>query len=172
MFIIKSIKKIQKSRKILFTTPTHLNSGIIPNGLKTLIGAKAYKADMSEVEGLDNLKNPKYCIENSQLLASKIYDTKKTFYLTQGSTSGILASMLTVLKENDKVLISRNCHESVFSGLVLSGAIPVWILPDYDDEFDISKGITLSQIKKEYSLKIKLKGELIYSTILKYVSLG
>lgn len=163
MFIINAIKKIIKSKRIMFTTPTHLGSGIIPNGLKTLIGYKAFCADVSEIEGLDNLKNPQNCIKKSQEYATKIYDTKKTFYLTNGSSAGILASMLTCLNANDKVLIARNVHESVFNGLVLTGAIPIWFLPEYDKEFDIAKGITLNKIKEEYSFNPDIKALIITS---------
>jgi len=147
----------------MFTTPTHLGSNIIPANLKNLIGKKAFDVDFSEVDGLDNLKNPKNCIKKSQELAAKIYGTKSTFYLTNGSSSGIIALMLSVLKEKDKVLIARNTHESVFNGLVLTGAIPVWLLPEYDAEFDISKGITLSQIKDEYKNNPDIKALIITS---------
>ncbi|MCQ2958218.1 MAG: aminotransferase class I/II-fold pyridoxal phosphate-dependent enzyme [Candidatus Gastranaerophilales bacterium] len=163
MFIINAIKKIKNSKRTLFTTPAHLQSSIIPAGLKNLIGYKAYQADFSEVEGLDNLKKPENCILKSQDKTSKIYNTKQTFYLTNGSSSGILAIMLTVLKENDKVLIARNAHESIFNGLVLTGARPVWFLPDYDEKFDIAKGITLKQIQNEYEKSKDIKALIITS---------
>ena len=163
MFIISAIKKLENSKRTFFTTPSHRQGGIIPNGLKNLIGYKAFASDFSEVDGLDNLKHPENCILKSQKKVSEIYDTKATFFLTQGSSSGIIASIMSVVKENDKILIARNAHESVFNALVLTGAIPVWFLPEYDKEFDVNKGITLAQIKSEYSKNTDIKGIFITS---------
>ena len=163
MFIIDAIKKIKNSKRTFFTTPAHRCGGILPNGLKNLIGYKAFSSDFSEVDGLDNLKHPESCILKSQKKASEIYDTKAAFFLTQGSSSGIIASIMSVVRENDKILIARNAHESVFNALVLSGAIPVWFLPEYNKEFDVNKGITLSQIKSEYTKNPDIKAVFITS---------
>lgn len=163
MFIINAIKKIKNSKRVLFTTPTHLGGNIIPAPLKTLIGYKAFQADFSEVDGLDNLKNSINCLKKSQDLAKEIYKTKKTFYLVNGSSSGLIALMMSILKENDKVLIARNAHESIFNGLVLTGATPVWFLPEYDNDFGIFKGITLEQIKSEYKNNPDIKALIITS---------
>ena len=162
MFIINAIKKIKNSKRVLFTTPTHLGGSIIPAPLKNLIGHKAFQADFSEVDGLDNLKNPTNCLKKSQDLATEIYKTNKTFYLVNGSSSGLIALMMSFLKENDKVLIARNAHESIFNGLVLTGAKPVGFMPEYDNAFGIFKGITLKQIKSEYEnnkdVKVEISG--------------
>lgn len=150
MFIINAIKKLKNSKRVFFTTPSHSQGAIIPPIIKNLIGLKAFQADFSEVDGLDNLKNPQSCLMKSQRKASQIYGSQETFYLVNGSSSGILALMMTVLKENDKVLIARNAHESVFNGLVLTGAVPVWFLPDYCEKFDIAQGITLKKVQEAY----------------------
>ena len=163
MFIINAIKKLKNSKRVFFTTPTHRCGGIIPAELKNLIGYKAFCADFSEVDGLDNLKNPESIIKKSQEKAAEIYGTKSTFFLTQGSSSGIIAAILSVVKENDKILIARNAHESVFNALVLTGAIPVWVLPEYDEKSDVNKGITLSHIEAEYNKNPDVKAVFITS---------
>ena len=163
MFIIKSIKKIINSKRIFFTTPSHSQGTIVPAVIKNLIGLKAFKADLSEVDGLDNIRNPQKCILKSQQAAAKIYGSKKTFYLFNGSSSGILAIMLSLFSEKDKILIARTAHESIYNGLVLSGATPIWFLPEWDNEFDIAKGITLEQIKTEYNKNPDIKGIIITS---------
>ncbi len=163
MFIIDLMKKLKNSKRVFFTTPTHRCGGIIPNGLKNLIGYKAFSSDFSEVDGLDNLKHPENCILKSQKKAAEIYNSKASFFLTQGASSGIIASIISVIKENDKILIARNAHESVFNALVVSGAVPVWFLPEYNSDFGINKGIKLEQIKKEYEKNPDIKAIFITS---------
>ena len=148
MSIIKKIKNYHKSSKnILFTTPSHsLGNFIIPS-LKNILGEKYFKSDFSEIEGFDNLRNPEGIIKNLQNSIANIYNTNASFILTNGSTSGIIAAMQAVLKPNDKVLIARNCHISVYNGLVLTGAEPIWFYPEYDNKWGIFKGVTVKDVQ-------------------------
>ncbi len=161
MNIIKCMKKIKNSKRVLFTTPSHSGGVVIPAEIKNLLGLKAFKADLSEVDGLDNIREPKGCILSSQQKAAEIYGAKNTFYLVNGSSSGIVALMLSVLSDGDKVLIARNTHESVYNGLVLTGAAPVWFLPDWDEEFDVAKGVTLANVQAEFAKTPDIKALII-----------
>src|SRR5437868_1528499 len=42
----------------------------------------------------------------------------------------------------EKSLVSRNSHMSVVTGLVLCGASPVWVMPEYDEELEVAHGVT------------------------------
>ncbi len=163
MNIIKALKKIKNSKRVLFTTPSHSQGAIIPAEIKNHLGLKAFKADLSEVDGLDNLRSPEGCILSSQQKAAEIYGAKNTFYLTNGSTSGIIAIMLSSLKSGDKVLIARNTHESVYNGLVLTGATPVWFLPDWDEDFDVAKGISVEKVESQIAQNPDVKALIITS---------
>ena len=148
MSLINAILNYSK-KNVLFTTPSHSQGAFIPPSGKKIVGKNFYKADFSEIEGLDNLRNPQSVIKDVQEKISSIYNSKASFMLTNGSTSGVIAAMLSVLKDMDKVLIARNCHISVYNGLVLTGAEPIWFLPEYDNEWNIFKGITAEQIESE-----------------------
>lgn len=156
MSIIKRIQKFYKSSKsLLFTTPAHsLGNFIIPS-LKNILGEKYFKSDFSEIEGFDNLRNPEGAIKDLQANIAKIYNAESSFILTNGSSSGVISAMLATLKPNDKVLIARNCHISVYNGLVLTGANPIWFMPEFDKEWGIFKGITSENIKKIINKDIK-----------------
>ena len=118
-------KLLNNNKKILFTTPSHSQKSPFIKELNEF-----YKRDLSEIDGLDNLSDPKGVIRSAQNKACEIYDTKKTLFVTQGSTTAILACMKAVIRPSDKILIARNCHKSVVSGAALTGAEVDWILPD------------------------------------------
>lgn len=149
MSLIRKIKDYYKKQKrILFTTPSHsLGNFIIPEAQK-LLGKKFFRTDFSEIEGLDNLRHPEGAIKELLTKISGIYRSKGSFILTNGSTSGLLAAMLAILKQGDKVLVARNCHISVCNGLVLTGARPIWFLPEYDKDWSIYKGVKAADIQK------------------------
>lgn len=128
MSLIRLLRK--NSRKILFTTPSH--------GQKFFIFSKFrqfYKYDISETDAHD----PQKALSDAQERAKHIYNTKYTYFLTNGSTSGIIASVLTCTEKGDKVLIWRNAHPSHKNAVKLAGCevvyydLPVienWGIPD------------------------------------------
>lgn len=149
MGIVKKAQKIIESERVLFTTPGHSGGkGVLPE-FKELIGKKVFKADLSEIDGMDNLQNPTGIIKNSLERAAKIYGTKNTFYLVNGSTSGIIALMLGTVKPNDKVLVARNVHKSAINALTLSGASPVWIKPEWNTEWNIASRVSPQKIRQK-----------------------
>ena len=164
MSLIRKIKDYYKnSKSVLFTTPSHSQGNFIPSTAKDMLGEKFYECDFSEIDGFDNLRAPNGILKKLQDKIANIYDAKSSFMLTNGSTSGIIAAMLATLKEKDNVLIARNCHISVYNGLVLTGANPIWFLPDYDEKWGIFKGITADIVKKYLDKNNNIKALIITS---------
>ncbi len=123
-------------KRTLFTTPSHNQKAKYDKFLESY-----YKLDYSEIEGFDNLHNPTGEIFKSQIRCAKVYGAKSLFFLNQGSTQGILASILTIAGEGDKILVARNCHKSVLNGTILAKCDIDWIMPEYDENFGIYKEI-------------------------------
>ncbi len=141
------VKKFKKEKKTLFTTPTHSQGAFIVPENKKYLGKKIFKRDYSEIDGFDNLSNPTGEILEAEMRASEIYGSIFSFFLVNGSTSGIIASMLAVLKKNDKVIVARNSHKAIYNGLVLTGAKPVWLMPEYKTEWDVFEPLEYEYIK-------------------------
>ncbi len=130
MSIIKLLEK--KVKRTLFTTPTHSQHNIFNEKYTNF-----YEDDYSEIEGFDNLSNPKNAIMMAQGRASEIIGSKQTFFITQGATTALLSAMKTIIKPADKVLVARNCHKSVYNGLILTAGIIDWFMPETDKEWGI-----------------------------------
>ena len=157
MSIIKLIQNFKKKKRVLFTTPSHGQGAVIAPESNRLLGKKIFTSDFSEIEGFDNLARPIGMIKNALDNAAFYYQSKATFFLTNGSTSGIIAGMMSVLSRNDKVLIARNCHKSVYNGLVLSGAIPIWLMPKYNDDWGIYQPINIMDLEQAFSKNPDIK---------------
>ncbi len=148
MSIVKFIQKFKKSNRVLFTTPSHGQGDFVAPDSAKMIGRRFFSCDYSEAEGFDNLSRPMGIIKLAQDEAARIYGSKYTFFLTNGSTSGIVAAMLALLGRNDKVLIARNCHKSVYNGLVLTGAVPIWITPHYNSDWGVYEPLNCEYIEE------------------------
>ena len=126
MSLTSAIKNFRKNiKRTLFTTPSHNQGAFIIPESKKFIGKKYYETDFSEIDGFDNLREPAECIHEMLSKASEIYNTAATFYLINGSSSGLVALFLACLMPRDKVIINRNAHISVCSALALSGTEPI-----------------------------------------------
>lgn len=157
MTIVNFIENFRKKKRVLFTTPSHGQGDFVNPASLKLLGHKFFTCDYSEIEGFDNLLNPIGIIRTSQVEAARIYGAKSTFFLTNGSTSGIVASMFALLNRCDKVLIARNCHQSVYNGLVLTGAVPLWLMPQYNKEWGIYETISLDLLEETFARNKDIK---------------
>lgn len=101
------------------------------------------KLDNTEAMGMDNLYEAEGIIAEAMELMATFYGSQKSIFLTNGSTAGILTSIMSTCKEGEKLIVARNAHHSVWSALVLGGIYPVYINPQM-----INSGI-LGQMKKE-----------------------
>lgn len=86
--------------------------------------------DITELDYSDNLHNPTSVIKEAQDLYAKEFGADKSFFLVNGSSVGLMAAVMSVVKENDEILVARNVHRSVYNGLLLSGASPIYIYPE------------------------------------------
>lgn len=163
MMLGKKIKNIAKSDRVLFTTPSHDRTAFVIPDIANYIGRKYFLHDLSEINDLDNLSEPASDILNSLKHSASILNADNVFYLVNGSTSGIIAAMLSTLKQNDKVLIARNCHKSVINGLILTGAYPVWFLPPFNYEWSIFDAVLPEQIEECLQKNQDIKAVIITS---------
>lgn len=87
---------------------------------------------------MDNLNHPNGVIKEAQALMAQAYNADEAYFLINGTTSGILASILSTTGRHDKIILPRNCHKSVINALILSGATPIFVMPELDLELEIA----------------------------------
>lgn len=149
--ILDALKSSYNNPTIPLHIPGHARGeqgeGILPE-FKELFGQRIIDLDTTDdFNGLGKLHPAEGPIKKAQEFAAEAFGSEKAFFLVNGSTVGNLALALTVTKENKKIIIGRNCHRSVISGLTLTGADPVWVMPDKLDKWGIWGAITAEQIE-------------------------
>ncbi|MEG0152805.1 MAG: aminotransferase class V-fold PLP-dependent enzyme [Cellulosilyticaceae bacterium] len=119
--------------------------------------------DVTEANGLDNLYEAEGIIEAAMDKMRKFYGAYKTIFLTNGSTAGILTSLMTMCKPGDEVLIARNCHHSVWHALILIGAVPIYIQPEYNSDLGLMTKVRKDTIQEALLQYPNVKGAIIVS---------
>lgn len=133
---------------ISFHTPGHKNGESIEKKLKSFTGKNVYYFDVTVFPEVDSLHDPTGPIKKAQELMANAYGVDHSFFLVNGSSSGNIAMLLSTLKPGDSVIISRNSHKSVLSGVILSGVWPIWLQPRLDNEHKIIYNSSPEQIEE------------------------
>ena len=136
MSLINLLKKSCNYR--LFTTPSHSQHFFVFNKLHNF-----YKCDISETE----FHNPQVALSSAEKKAAKIYGTKSTKFLTNGSTSGIIASVIACVKKGDKVLIWENAHPCHKNAVDLAGAEAILYKIPTDKDWGVPQKTTTEIIE-------------------------
>ncbi len=122
--------------------------GRIKNELTEVLGDAFYLYDANAPKGLDNLSRPQGVIKEAQILMADAFKADKAYFLLNGTTQGIITMILTVVRAHEKIILPRNTHKSIISGLILSGAVPVFLPTVIDEELGISNGFTIDNLIK------------------------
>lgn len=142
--IYNYLREYAKQNINIFHMPGHK----LTKGMPYELAQDILKLDVTEIDGTDNLHYPEGIIKEAEELAAKAFGADKTFFLVNGSTCGIQAAIMSVCARGQKIIIGRDSHKSVVSGLILSGAEPVFVYPQYNCEFGITTSITAESIEK------------------------
>lgn len=158
--IFEGLKKYIEEKNISFHTPGH-------KGKNTLVDWGKYipQIDLTEVEGLDNLHDPRGIILESQSLAAKTFKAKKTLYSVNGTTGGIHIALAAATNPGEKILIQRNSHSSVYKGAILNRLGIEYIYPNYNKKYNLLTGIKTQDVES-----ILMKDSKISAVVITYPS--
>lgn len=117
--------------------------------------AEILSQDITEITDFDNLHKPEGILLQSQKRCAKLFGAEESFFLVNGSTSGILSAILSVCNTGDEIVVARNCHKSVYSALVFSGAKPIYILPENIENADFLGSVSPEQVQKSITKNTK-----------------
>ena len=133
----EQLNKIREHGRIPFHMPGHKRkSPGEGSGIREAIGG-VQAFDITEITGCDNLHHPEGVIRESMDQLKEIYGTRESWYLVNGSTAGILASVSAVCRRGDKIVAARNCHQSVHNAIRLLGLSPIYLFPAVSDRYGI-----------------------------------
>jgi len=147
--IVEALQKALENPTYQFHIPGHTKGqGVYPE-FKKLIGKKALSVDTTdEFDNLGTLHPATGPIKEAQELAAKAFGAKKTFFLLNGSTVGNLALAMGLTKKNQKIITNRNCHRSILTGMIITGAEPLWLVPKRLEEWGIWGSVSPEDIEQ------------------------
>lgn len=147
--IVEALKQAYENPSYQFHIPGHTKgNGSLPE-FRKLIGRKALCVDTTdEFDNLGTLHPATGPIKEAQELAAQAFGAKKTFFLLNGSTAGNLALAMGLTKKGQKIITNRNCHRSILTGMIISGAEPLWLIPNRFEEWGIWGNVSPESVEE------------------------
>jgi arginine decarboxylase len=131
-----------------YHVPGHKGGPGADPGVRKAIGVDALAADVpQDIHGVDLGPSPTP-YERAEQLAADAFGGARTFFLTNGATQGNHALCLALAPLGTRIVAQRNSHASIVDGLVLSGGIPSFVAPEYDDELGITHCVTPQAVEE------------------------
>jgi len=155
-YINDGLKKYAYSKKISFQTPAH-------KGKLDIMTEDFFGMDMGELDVVKGMPNPTAYVKMSQNQLARIYGSERSFYLLNGASTGILASLTLCLKQNDMIIVDRNCHKSVINAIILLGLLPIFVEPTYMHRFGFGGGFDYDALERTVATFPNAKAILITS---------
>ena len=138
MPFVEALENYKNEHFVPFHTPGHKIGHRAPSLLTEWMGP-ALPYDLGVMYALDDLHEPEGCLKEAQDLAAELYGAAQCWFSVNGTTALIEAMIMSVVGPGDTIIIPREAHRSVMSGLVLSGAKPAYL----DCRFDVNWGVPL-----------------------------
>jgi arginine decarboxylase len=148
--LFDAVRRYINDGVIPFHVPGHRQGRGIPEMLD-YIGAAALQMDLNGMQDLDYINHPCGVIREAQQLLAQAFAAQESYFLVNGTTSGVQAMIMSACQPGDKIILPRNAHRSTIGGIILSGAVPVYIPPEIDSELGIAMGVTPESLETAIS---------------------
>ncbi|MCB9907519.1 MAG: aminotransferase class I/II-fold pyridoxal phosphate-dependent enzyme [Planctomycetes bacterium] len=123
-------------------------------------GRNMFLAETSATTGgLDSLLQPTGPLKRAQEMAAQAYGARNTFFVTNGTSTANKIVVQALVEPGDVVLIDRDCHKSHHYGMVLSGALPVYLDSYPIEAYSMYGAVPLEEIRRKL-LELKAQGRL------------
>jgi arginine decarboxylase len=146
--LFDAMVSLAESQKVSFHTPGHKSGKGIATRFRKFVGPRVFSIDLTTLDEVDSLQNPTGVIKEAQELAAKAAGADRSFFLVNGTTVGNHAMVASTTGPGDRVLIARNCHRSVLTGLIMSGAQPIFFQPSFDRDLMLTLNVTFDTVRQ------------------------
>lgn len=126
---------------VAFSTPGH-KGRVVDADTHALLGDGVFRADVWL-----NTSRHDSALRAAEQLAAETWGADDAYYVVNGSSSGNHALLLALLDPGDTVIVARDAHMSVLTGLILVGARPVYVAPDLHPDHTLSVGVSPAAIE-------------------------
>ncbi|WP_030862535.1 aminotransferase class I/II-fold pyridoxal phosphate-dependent enzyme [Streptomyces sp. NRRL S-37] len=161
--VLEALEEYHRKGRLGFTPPGHKQARGADPAVREALGDAVFLSDVLASGGLDDRLVRGRVLQRAQELMADAVHADHTFFSTCGSSLSVKAAMLSVAGPHEKLLIGRDAHKSVVSGLILSGIEPVWVEPRWDAGRHLAHPPSADDFERAFGAHPDARGALVTS---------
>lgn len=161
--VLDALARYHAAGHLPFSPPGHKQARGADPRVREVLGDAVFYGDALASGGLDDRRTRGRALERAERLMADAVHASHTFFSTCGSSLSVKAAMLSVAHPHEKLLIGRDAHKSVVSGLVLAGIHPVWVDPRWDADRHLAHPPSATDFEQAFAAHPDAKGALVTS---------
>jgi len=146
--LFDALMEYHNRNTIPFHVPGHKRGVGMDPKFRDFVGTNVLSIDVTVFQLVDSLHHPTGPIKEAMKLAADAYGSDMAFISIHGTSGALQAMVMSVVGDGDVILVPRNIHKSITSGIILSGAVPVFMQPEIDKNIGIAHGVTPETVEK------------------------
>ncbi|MFI9240649.1 aminotransferase class I/II-fold pyridoxal phosphate-dependent enzyme [Streptomyces sp. NPDC053079] len=161
--VLEALGDYHSRGRMGFTPPGHKQARGADPSVRRRLGEAVFLSDVLACGGLDDRRTRGRVQERAEALMADAVHADHTFFTTCGSSLSVKAAMLAVAGPHEKLLVGRDAHKSVVSGLILAGIRPVWVDPLWDAARQLAHPPSARAFEEAFRAHPDAKGALVTS---------
>ena len=161
--VLEALARYHETDELAFTPPGHKQARGADPEVRRVLGDAVFFGDVLASGGLDDRRMRGSVLQRAEWLMADAVHADHTFFSTCGSSLSVKAAMLTVASPHEKLLVGRDAHKSVVSGLILCGIEPVWVEPQWDPVRHLAHPPSAEAFEKAFQEHPDARGALVTS---------
>src|SRR4051795_9132888 len=159
--VLEALQEFRRRGDVVFGPPGHRQGrGADPRVLE-ILGEALFADDVLSLHGLGDRRQSQGILGQAQDLMADAVHAQKAFFSTCGSSLSVKTAIMSVAGPGEKLLVSRNAHKSVTSGLIISGVQPVWVHPKFDPDRHLAHPPEPDDVARALEANPDVKGMLL-----------
>lgn len=141
MNLYESLQTYSKSDYYPFHMPGHKRN-------KEIEFMNPFCMDITEIDDFDNLHHSEGILLEAQKRAALLYHAEESYFLINGTTSGLLSAIAACTSKGGSILMARNCHKAVYNAVFLNELQNIYTYPQITDKYCVNGGLNAENIKQ------------------------
>lgn len=161
--VLNALAAYHRGGYLPFTPPGHKQGRGVDPRVAAVLGGAVFGSDVLATAGLDDRMSSGGVLRRAQELMADAVGAQNAFFSTCGSSLSVKSAMLSVAGPHEKLLVGRDAHKSVVSGLILAGIRPIWVEPQWDLELRLAHPPSAEAYERCFAEHPDARGALVTS---------
>ncbi|OLZ62542.1 ornithine decarboxylase [Streptomyces amritsarensis] len=159
--VLDALAAYHRDGQTPFTPPGHKQGRGADPRVRAVLGDDVFRSDVLATSGLDDRTSSQGVVEEAEALMADAVGAEHAFFSTCGSSLSVKSAMLSVAGPHQELLVGRDAHKSVVSGLILCGIRPVWVDPEWDAERHLAHPPSAEAFEAAFAAHPDARGALV-----------